>query len=90
MLWFGLNKNQMIKSKYLLKLKYLGISMAIFGYLFKFLSLQGAKVLFAVGLCLVGIYFLESRGVKSNYFREDLASFQKKIPLQQSLIISFV
>jgi hypothetical protein len=48
----------MIKSKYLLKLKYLGISMAIFGYLFKFLSLQGAKVLFTVGLCFVGIYFL--------------------------------
>jgi hypothetical protein len=32
--------------------------MAIFGYLFKFLSLQGAKVLFTVGLCFVGIYFL--------------------------------
>ena len=32
--------------------------MAIFGYLFKFLSLQGAKVLFTFGLCLVGIYFL--------------------------------
>ena len=58
MLWFGLNKNQMIKSKYLIKLKYLGISMAIFGYLFKFLSLKGAKVLFTVGLCFVGIYFL--------------------------------
>lgn len=58
MLWFGLNKNQMIKSKYLNKLKHLGISMAIFGYLFKFLSLQGAKVLFTVGLCFVGAYFL--------------------------------
>ena len=48
----------MIKSKYLNKIKYLGISMGIFGYLFKFLSLQGAKILFTVGLCFVGIYFL--------------------------------
>lgn len=48
----------MIKSKYLNKIKYLGISMAIFGFLFKFLSLQGAKILFTVGLCFVGIYFL--------------------------------
>ena len=47
----------MIKSKYLNKIKYLGISMSIFGCLFKFLSLQGAKILFAVGLCFVGIYF---------------------------------
>jgi len=47
----------MIKSKYLNKIKYLGISMAIFGFLFKFLSLQGAKILFTVGLCFVGIYF---------------------------------
>jgi len=57
-IWSGLNKNQMIKSKYLNKLKHLGISMAIFGYLFKFLSLQGAKFLFTVGLCFVGVYFL--------------------------------
>lgn len=47
----------MIKSKYLNKIKYLGISMAIFGFLFKFLSLQGAKILFTAGLCFVGIYF---------------------------------
>ena len=47
----------MIKSKYLNKIKYLGISMAIFGFLFKFLSLQGAKILFTVGLCFVGSYF---------------------------------
>jgi len=57
-IWFGLNKNQMIKSRYLNKLKHLGISMTIFGYLFKFLSLQGAKFLFTVGLCFVGVYFL--------------------------------
>jgi len=48
----------MIKSRYLNKLKHLGISMTIFGYLFKFLSLQGAKVLFVVGLCFIGFYFL--------------------------------
>ncbi len=48
----------MIKGKYLNKIKYLGISMSIFGCLFKFLSLKGAKILFAVGLCFVGIYFL--------------------------------
>ena len=40
------------------KLKYLGLSLAIFGSLFKLMSWAGASILLIVGLSLLGFYFL--------------------------------
>jgi len=42
----------------LVKVKYLGLSVSIFGCLFKLMSWQGADILLIIGLSLLGIYFL--------------------------------
>ena len=40
------------------KVKYLGLSIGIFGCLFKIMSWQGAGLLLIIGLSLLGLYFL--------------------------------
>ena len=40
------------------KLKHLGLSIAIFGTLFKIMSWAGATVLLIIGLSFLGIHFL--------------------------------
>ena len=40
------------------KLKYLGLSIGIFGCLFKLMSWAGASILLIIGLSLLGVYFL--------------------------------
>ena len=40
------------------KLKYLGLSLSIFGCLFKLMSWMGAGYLLIAGLSILGIYFL--------------------------------
>ncbi len=40
------------------KIKYLGLSIGIFGCLFKLMSWAGASYLLITGLSLLGIYFL--------------------------------
>lgn len=40
------------------KVKYLGLSLSIFGCLFKLMSWMGASVLLIMGLSFLGIYFL--------------------------------
>ncbi len=40
------------------KIKYLGLSMAIFGSLFKLMSWAGASQLLIIGLSLLGSYYL--------------------------------
>ncbi|MDB4170488.1 MAG: hypothetical protein P8P28_05285 [Polaribacter sp.] len=40
------------------KIKYLGLSMAIFGSLFKLMSWAGASPLLIIGLSLLGSYYL--------------------------------
>ncbi len=40
------------------KLKYLGLSIGIFGCLFKIMSWYGASILLIIGLSLLGLYFL--------------------------------
>mgnify|MGYP001409153303 CR=1 FL=1 len=47
-----------MNKKNILRLKYLGLSVAIFGSLFKIMSWTGATVLLIIGLSFVGIHFL--------------------------------
>jgi len=42
----------------MVKIKYLGLSIGIFGCLFKLMSWAGASILLVVGLSLLGIYYL--------------------------------
>jgi len=42
----------------MIKLKYLGLSIGIFGCLFKLMSWAGASVLLIIGLSLLGVYYL--------------------------------
>ncbi len=42
----------------MVRLKYLGFSISIFGCLFKLMSWAGASELLIVGLSLIGIYYL--------------------------------
>ncbi|MDB4009932.1 hypothetical protein N9484_02745 [Polaribacter sp.] len=42
----------------MIKIKYLGFSMAIFGSLFKLMSWTGASALLIIGLSLLGSYYL--------------------------------
>ena len=42
----------------MIKLKYFGLSIGIFGCLFKLLSWAGASVLLIIGLSLLGVYYL--------------------------------
>ena len=42
----------------MIKLKYLGLSIGIFGSLFKLMSWGGASTLLIIGLSLLGIYYL--------------------------------
>jgi hypothetical protein len=46
------------KNIMMLKLKNLGLSVAIFGCLFKFMSWSGADILLIIGASLLGIYYL--------------------------------
>lgn len=47
-----------IKLTIMIKLKNLGLSIGIFGCLFKLMSWAGAEILLVAGLSLLGIYFL--------------------------------
>ena len=47
-----------MNKKKIKKLKHLGLSIAIFGSLFKIMSWAGATVLIIIGLSLLGIHFL--------------------------------
>jgi hypothetical protein len=46
------------KNIMMLKLKNLGLSVVIFGCLFKFMSWSGADILLIIGASLLGIYYL--------------------------------
>jgi hypothetical protein len=47
-----------MNKKSIVRLKHLGLSVAIFGSLFKIMSWEGATVLLIIGLSFLGIYFL--------------------------------
>ena len=42
----------------MIKLKHLGLSIGIFGCLFKLMSWAGASILLTIGLSLLGVYYL--------------------------------
>tara|TARA_B110000091_G_scaffold214553_1_gene268992 strand:+ start:2462 stop:2647 length:186 start_codon:yes stop_codon:yes gene_type:complete len=54
----------------MIKIKYLGFSIAIFGCLFKLMSWAGASTLLIIGLSLLGLYYLikvfEKTNLKNN------------------------
>jgi hypothetical protein len=58
------------KSTTMNKVKYLGLSIGIFGCLFKLMTWAGASLLLIIGLSLLGIYYLikvfENNSSKNN------------------------
>ncbi|MDB0026617.1 hypothetical protein N9E92_05420 [Polaribacter sp.] len=62
---------------HMIKIKYLGLSMAIFGSLFKLMSWTGASVLLIIGLSLLGSYYL-LKVFKKTEFKEDKSDVGRK------------